>query len=100
MKFIITRTSQWDEECPCADCVKEEVVKVIEHRDYPEEHEYYEEPEYFDYKGIPMVRRKIRETVWTRNFDTIEDLVAFIRGIGSSVIMSEGSIEIYDDYRE
>ena len=102
MKFKMKRTSIcWDEEeSPCAGCTREETTKIIEHRDYVEEHEYYEEPEYFDYKGIPMVRRKVKETIWTRDFATVEDLVAFIRGIGSPIVMTEDSIEIYDDYRE
>ena len=103
MKFEITRTSLWnDADAPCEGCIKEERVERIKVRRYGN-YDYSREKNvrFFEENGIQMVEYDVTFITWFRNFDSLEELVAFRDEIDESIIlMSENRLEIYDDYRE
>ena len=71
MKFKVSRTSVWDDTPPCEEC----------HAEY-----FLEANESYDKQ-------------WFINFETLEELMAFVKKYGECVIRT-GYIEIYDDWRE
>lgn len=70
MKFIVTRTSQWDDEKPCENAKLDNEVDLFGNKQ------------------------------WYIEINTIEELMAFKREVGVSIIIGSNSIEIYDGYRE
>lgn len=70
MKFIVTRTSQWDNEKPCENAKLDNEVNLW------------------------------GDKQWYIEINTIEELMAFKREVGVPIIIRDNSIEIYDDYRE
>lgn len=103
MKFEITRTSLWDNEtAPCEGCIKEERVERIKVRRYVN-YDYSREKNvrFFEKNGTQMVEYDTTFITWFRNFDSIEELVAFQDEVNEPIILkSENRLEIYDDYRE
>ena len=70
MKFIVTRTSQWDNEKPCKNAKLDYEVNLW------------------------------GDKQWYIEINTIEELMAFKREVGVPIIIGSNSIEIYDGYRE
>lgn len=67
MKFIVTRTSQWDDEKPCENAKLNNEVNLWDDKQ------------------------------WYIEINTIEELMAFKREVGVPIIIRDNSIEIYDD---
>ncbi len=117
MKFTITRTSLYGDECkPCKEAMPYEVTNV--------EIRTLKTPEEFD-KKFGLIEGKWLDTginhriidgciardigtrkCWSVDINSLEDLIAFKRKYGDLVIETnlwDGKtphIEIYDDYRE
>lgn len=70
MKFIVTRTSQWDNEKPCENAKLDNEVNLW------------------------------GDKQWYIEINTIEELMAFKQEVGFAIIIGNNSIEIYDGYRE
>lgn len=113
--FRITRTSVWAEDVPpCNEC-KKKIIDRVDRRTFKtfEEHDARCTPPWLfagtDHKvvdgGIERTFKNAK-TVWTREFETIEDLVQFTKAQGGEVVISSDytsvipALEIYDDYRE
>lgn len=120
MKFIITRTSEWDDSSsPCAEAKRSQVVRV--------ETRTLRTPEEFDKKFAAregtwlsvgsnhrtgrdgyICRDREMMDVWTIEVNFIEELVALSRKYGEIIIANHylssndeyPALEIYDDYRE
>lgn len=83
MKFIITRTSEWDDDrSPCAEAKRTKFLIVEK-----------------------SSNRKIEREEWTADFDSIEDLVDFSKKYGNLMIDNEllpnvefPGIIMYGDY--
>lgn len=103
MKFEITRTSQWnDDNAPCEGCTKEEKIERIKVRKY-DGYDYSREKNirFFEENGIQMVEYDCISITWTRDFNSLEELMAFQEEVNSQIILkSENRLEIYDDFRE
>ena len=83
MKFIVTRTSDWnDKRCPCKEATREIVNNDRTGEDYRE------------------------RNVWTIELNTLEELISFTNKYGRIVVeeywlnSKYKEIEIYDGYRE
>jgi len=117
MKFIIRRTSEWNHDVqPCIEA-KRELVTWLDRRtaqtieqarsclwfkDWWEWGENHREE-----NGMIVCDRKKKDTVWTIEFNSLEELIAFENEHGQLVIGRTDSykgydmeIEIYDGYRE
>lgn len=120
MKFIITRTSDYeDASSPCAEAKEDQVVRIETRALYS--------PEEFDKKFADregnwlsvgtnhrigrdghICRDREMMNVWTIEISSIEELVALSRKYGEIIIAdhylndNDGypTLEIYDDYRE
>lgn len=118
MKFIVSRTSVWDDEkSPCEEAKRDSVVRVETRTLYT--------PEAFDERFAQKegkwlsvgTNHRVNEKgyitrdngmidVWSVEFNTIEELIEFCNKYGSVVIedymwnKAYKEIEIYDDYRE
>lgn len=118
MKFIVSRTSQWDDEiAPCEEAKRDSIVYV--------ETRACLSPEEFDKRFAKqegkwfsvgtnhrvnergwLVRDKGTIDVWSVEFNTLDELVEFCDKHGDIVIencrwnKAYKEIEIYDDYRE
>ena len=71
MKFIVTRTSDWDDSSPCPEAT----LRTEKEKDGP-----------CDYK-------------WGVKINTLKELLAFVEKHGK-VVFEGNHIEIYDYYRE
>ena len=112
MKFIVTRTSKWDDQIP-VEGAKREKVRLYDYRtdDVDKIHFYWNNfnKNCYDIEHLPSGgwRGKCRETVdaWVIEIDNI---IEFVKKVEYPCIVSapeycvEGyaKIEIYDDYRE
>lgn len=120
MKFIITRTSEWDDDCsPCEEAKRSQVVRV--------ETRTLRTPEEFDKKFAAregawlsvgtnhrtgkdgyICRDREMMDVWTVEVNSIEELIALSRKYGEIIVGNHylssndeyPTLEIYDDYRE
>ena len=118
MKFIVSRTSIWDNDVsPCEDAKRDSIIRV--------QTRIFHTPEEFDAKFAKTEGRWLsigtnhrvnknghitRDNgtidVWMVEFNTLEDLVGFCNKYGDVVIDdciwndAYKHIEIYDDYRE
>jgi len=114
MKFIIRRTSKWDDTKPCKEAVPC-MVKHIDRRTFksPEEHDIQlsnhkkwleEGTEHKVYRG--GISRRVEDiSAWCVEINTLEELMKFYSKYGSLIIESnmwsgDPGIEIYDGYRE
>jgi hypothetical protein len=116
MRFVISRTSLWvEEEPPCDDAIKVDVVRIDERTaDDPAKIGsskgnrgwWFEEGRNHRVeKG--RIRRDFDDTAWVVDIKSFDDLMAFCREHGTLVLSAESintygmpGIEIYDDYRE
>lgn len=118
MKFIVSRTSIWDDEKPpCEEARRDSIVRVETRTLYT--------PEEFDKRFALQegkwlsvgTNHRINERgyitrdngtidVWSLELNNLEELVEFVNKYGEIVIGNDWrnkdykSIEIYDDYRE
>lgn len=118
MKFIVTRTSVWnDEKSPCEEAKHDSIVRVQTRTLYTPEafDEKFAKQEgkwlsvgtnhRVDEKGY-ITRDNGMVNVWSVEFNTINELVEFCNKYGDVVIQNcmwnkaYKEIEIYDDYRE
>ena len=116
MKFIVTRTSSWDDDkSPCAGAVKEAYVRndtrtAARPEDIPvyadNTAEWYGKGKNHRVEDGQIVR-DFDDTAWFLTVANMEDLIGLIKLWGCPVIVgpylcmgSLPSIEIYDDYRE
>jgi hypothetical protein len=112
MKFIVKRTSVWDNKQPCDEAILEKVPNY-DQRNFksPEEHDLCLKEKWFsrgtehsiNTRGI--VRRLEDIDIWVININSLEELLSFYKKYGQLVISSsyfnrQPEIEIYDDYRE
>ena len=102
MRFRVTRVSL-ENNCiytiaPCAEAISEirVVPQIVSKRVMSQSFlaSLSDIPEFQDY--IKMRE----ETWWYVDFNSLEDLTAFITKYGSCVIKPNNHIEIYDDWRE
>ena len=113
MEFVITRTSQWGKAQP-----HEKAVEKIK----PKYHYYQGTEEEWNQRMLPnnqwrdrgtehqvledgtIKRRLYDECVWVVKISTLEELLAFVKEVGSNLIISEFQdvyeLEIYADYRD
>ena len=107
MKFTISRTSLRNEsrEDTIAPCPRAYAQTIqIPHQC---SHEYFTRftPEFvqqlvkIDYVGEEVNYTEAVQR-WYIDFDTIEDLMIFVRETGTCILHSNDHIEIYDDWRE
>lgn len=113
MKYIVTRTSCWGDEKPCEEAV-EEIVTYVDERciDDPMKNEYigkswYTDEGYFNHRvENGHIKRDRKESAYTIELESLEDLQDFINKYGHVVIQETDykevplEIEIYDDWRE
>lgn len=113
MKYIVSRTSSWDEDKPCDEAYEEEFIFVDERNvDDPSKNEFisqdwYTDTTFFNHRvenGHIKRDRKVKR--WVVDIDTLEQLNAFFKKYGKIIIQEEFgipnqlAIEIYDDWRE
>lgn len=114
MKFIISRTSLWnDEEKPCEEAIKDKYIRVDERTiDSPEKFNHkYERDNWFS-EGTNHridnghIKRDFEDEDWFIEINTLDDLIKFQQKYGD-IIIQDGfmnpdikEIEIYDSYRE
>lgn len=106
MRFEITATNQLDQDQPCAGAVDEPRVRT-----YRTRHEYVRWEDWLlvgfnhrrendDKNNIYWVREEI-EHHWFIDLTDLEALLALTRETGCPIIVfAEGTLEIYDGYRE
>lgn len=117
MKFTITRASDWDilfSKKPCEEAKKEQVV-VHEHYSYKTFEEYNKarpkEPKFtetgFNHRITSIgIARDAKDDYWVVEFESLDELNAFIESYGDIVIKNKtfdceyNQIIIYDDYIE
>ena len=105
MKFEITRTSQWnsDETPPCEGAIQE-VEEITNTYKMEKDLSYYEgyffNVRTFTENGVKMIELTDKKLRWYLEINSLEELMDFQKKEGSSVILSDNTIEIYDDYRE
>lgn len=116
MKFIISRTSLWnDEEPPCEEAVREKSVKTDTRTvDAPEKvpAKFGEDPNWWYSEGFNhrivngQIKRDFEHLEWFVELSSLEDLLKFKDKHGDLIIResfdndSFPQIEIYDNYRE
>lgn len=112
MKYIIKRTSIWEEEKPCDGAMQEEVVywnirtcSKIELMAWNIEKDW-QEYEDFLHDGYTWCRKKEKHTVWTMDID---DLQKFAQKVNCKIVVFPQReddeyeipvVEIYDTWRE
>jgi len=114
MNFIISKTSQWNDEKPVKSA-KKITVGYWHERTCTEEffNERFGKNEgLWKSKGVKhqkthngeWIKRLQEETKWTIEINTLEELIKFCKKHGNIIVDSDDcdipSIEIYDDYRE
>ena len=110
MKFIISRTSSYDDEKPCKEATKGKAtaftdctIKTIEKA---MEYAWVKEGNPVQMKGFVRVYNKKPKDVWTIEIKDLEDLMKIYNKYGDIVIENSYykefpvAIEIYDSYRE
>ena len=112
-KYIIRRTSTWDDEKPCEEAILEELdcwdirtaSKAIMQADHPYD-DYDDYENFIASNGETWCRKSEKEKFYTINIDNLED---FCNNIGERIIIFPKSydpeypyptIEIYDYWRE
>ena len=112
MKYIIKRTSIWEEEKPCDGAVQEDVIywdvrtcskiELMARRIEKNWQEY----EDFLHNGYTWCRKKNKDTVWTMDID---DLQKFAQEVNCKIVVFPRCeddeyeipvVEIYDTWRE
>lgn len=115
MKFVVRRTSLWDDEVPPVKGAKLEDVLTVDARTFksPEEHDA-RLGEKWASRGLNHrkvkggIERDIPGKAWTYEISSLEELLAFGKEHGDLIVKVEdslygkglGCIEIYDTYRE
>lgn len=113
MKFIVKRTSEYNDEVPpCQGCQKEDVVVILRGKwkslDDAKKHVgktwFFADGTFNHRVGLGGVVCEKVQTAWVINFPSMEDLMSFIYKNKQVVILTEDFnypvIEIYDSYRE
>lgn len=118
MKFVVRRTSEWDDEVsPCKEAKRDSVVRVETRTCLsPEEFDKRfakQEGKWFSVGTNHRVNEKgliVRDNglidVWSIELNSLEELVDFVDKYGEIVVgvdwhnQDYKAIEIYDDYRE
>lgn len=112
-KYIIRRTSSWDDEKPCDGAVQEELdcwdvrtrSKAIMQADHPYD-DYDDYEDFIASNGETWCRKSEKEKYFTINIDNLEN---FCNNIGEKIIIFPKDydielpypvIEIYDTWRE
>lgn len=115
MKFIISRTSNYNREVsPCDGC-KQELVPNYDRRTFksPEQHDRLLREAWLS-RGTEHtvtergIQRRLDDvSVWTKEFSSLDELTAFLFSYSEVVVIAEcylsngmPEIEIYDCYRE
>lgn len=128
MKFIISRTSIWDDnKQPCKEAIKEKYIyndqldpKYLSN--YPEHTRKYIKEEWYKNgfnhrEESEIFKREIEKEDWFIEINSIDELIIFIKKYGNLVISNKDKnsnykydtdkynnenyeIEIYDNYRE
>ena len=113
MKFIIYRSSTWTDENPNVEGANETDVHLIDNCYHKHLFEQFSK-NHTDIKQVGAEKWKGTNTtpqrLWVIEFNTIEELLAFIDKYGKVIIHKKSfvlqnkegyrEIEIYDDYRE
>ena len=118
MKFIVSRTSQWDDENPPCEEAKRDSVVLVETRALYTPEEFDKKFAQREGKWLSVgTNHRVNEKgyitrnngtidVWLLELNNLEELVEFVDKYGEIVIGTDWrnkdykSIEIYDDYRE
>lgn len=121
MKFSISRTSIWSDKCPLEGCNKVEVNQYIDERTFKNKEEWLErfpaDAEEAVCWGTTSDGNPFRviirnNALWTKDFNTLEEIMVFVKQQGECIISEnshtqyvdspklDGHIEIYDSYRE
>ncbi len=116
MKYIVKRTSEWDDKKPCEEAFLHPVAIFHERtctEEYFDSHFAAREGKWRS-KGknhsIPkkghILRQEDDKDMWVIEINTLEELNDFVRKYGECIIKDSDystqipEIEIYDDYRE
>lgn len=86
MIFVVVRTSMYNNAKPCAEAFR---------REFPDFEKGSCSEEYYNKFIAPL---KYRE--WVVRIKSLKDLIQFIKKYGNKIVMTDDSIEIYDDDRE
>lgn len=118
MKFIVRRTSLWDDEKPPCEEAKRDSIVRVEIRTFLSPKEFDERCAKREGKWLSVgtnhranekgwiVRDNGMIDVWSVEFNTLDELMEFYDKYGNIVIKNcmwnetYKEIEIYDDYRE
>ena len=107
MKFMISRTSVYEDVAPCEEAYKANSI-FVDQRTFKTPEEYdraYNSPNYWISFGQNHrvtevgIARDISTIAWCVDFDDLSELMRFVSKYGDCVL-NDDSIEIYDDYRE
>ena len=107
MKLKVSRTKIWTDEAPCSEARRGMGVRVDERTfKTPEKHDAslgHLEPWHSQGKNHRLteigIARDFDEMQWFVDFNTLEELMAFVARHGECVL-GRDEIEIYDGYRE
>lgn len=111
MKFLVSRTSIWDDEkSPYEKAYKDKYIRVDTRTvDDPKKlkikEDWYSEGENHRVEN-GYIKRDFESTAWFVDISTLEDLIKLKNEVGDLVIQSSfqnedlTEIEIYDGYRE
>lgn len=115
MKFMVTRTSVWDNDKPCDGAIKEKYIRIdTRNASKPEDVPAYKNsPEWWYSEGTNhriingYIARDFEDEAWFIEIFTLEELIKFKDSVGSPIILNDFiftngvlELEIYDDYRE
>jgi hypothetical protein len=126
MRYIIERTSLWDDKVsPCDEAVLTDVIKTeslaksaVDNPRWRQAKQWYTAPGYENHREVKVgggiqLRRDIQGYTWIVELWSLDELHAFIRKHGELVVSHwtddlsfvdgskpDGKIEIYDNYRE
>jgi len=118
MKFIISRTSEWQDDIPLCGGARKESYKFVDRRMVKSladarkakwGAEFFAEGENHREENSGIARDLGPRDYWVIEFETLEELLAFQDKHGDLVLRRplfdlvngpEWEIEIYDDYRE
>lgn len=113
MKFLVTRTSLWDDKRPCERAYKDKYI-IVDSRtvDDPKKLNIKSDRENWYKEGTNhrvengKIRRDFEEEGWFIDINSLEELIEFKNEVGAIIIQRHWQneelfeIEIYDYYRE